>query len=340
MTENEIRPDHLMQGQAERYANDVRRLLSYKEGFVRVPCPACGCSEAAEAFRKFEMTYETCTHCGTLYVNPRPTPEILEIYYRTSENYAYWNQFIFPASEASRREKIFRPRVARLRKICDRYESARNSLLEVGAGFGTFCEEVIAAELFRRVLAVEPTPDLAQTCRKKGLDVIEKPIELVSFAGETFDAVVSFEVIEHLFAPGDFIHHCAQALNPGGLLVLTCPNCKGFDIVVLQALSGTVDTEHLNYFHPASLSTLVKESGLDVLEVTTPGELDAELVRKRILSKEFDASGQPFLMQVLIDEWERIGGQFQGFLAENMLSSHMWLVARKPRHLRFPRREQ
>lgn len=88
---------------------------------------------------------------------------------------------------------------------------------------------------------------------------------------------------------------------------------RGFDILVLQGLSGAVGAEHLNYFHPASLSHLVEQCGFEVLEVLTPGKLDAELVRKKILSGEFDVSLQPFMKQVLIDEWQRTGKASRNF---------------------------
>jgi hypothetical protein len=32
---------------------------------------------------------------------------------------------------------------------------------------------------------------------------------------------------------------------------------------------------------------------------------------------------------VLVEEWERLGWPFQMFLAEQGLSSHMWLAARR-----------
>jgi len=330
LREDEIRPDRLKRGQADCFAADVRRLLTRKADFVRVPCPACGSERSRKAFEKYDLSYEVCEPCATLFVNPRPTPAILDWYYTTSENYWYWNKYIFPASEAARREKIFRPRVERLASICLRYGVPHGTLLEVGAGFGTFCEEVQQSGFFKRVIAVEPTPDLAETCRRRGLEVIEKPIERVRFEHETMDVVASFEVIEHLFSPREFVGSCASVLGPGGLLMLTCPNVRGFDIMVLGAGSDSVDVEHLNYFHPASLSHLVVACGLEVLEVLTPGRLDAELVRKKILAGEFDVSAQPFLKRVLVDEWDRLGDTFQQFLADNGLSSHMWIVARKP----------
>ena len=45
---------------------------------------------------------------------------------------------------------------------------------------------------------------------------------------------------------------------------------------------------------------------------------------------DFELSGQCFLRRLLLDDWERLGGPFQEFLAEHGLSSHMWLMARKP----------
>ena len=334
LRETEIRPDHLMQGQAEALAADIHWLLQHKDDFVHVPCPACGSENASKAFEKYSLTYVVCSDCGTMYINPRPTLAILETYYTRSKSYWYWNKYIFPASEKARREKIFRPRAERIAHICQRHGIKNGVLMEVGAGFGTFCEEVQRLGLFRRVIAVEPTPDLAETCRRKGLEVIEERIEKVHIERGTIDVVASFEVIEHLFSPRGFLLSCADVLSPGGLLIITCPNVRGFDVVVLQALSSTVGVEHLNYFHPASLSHLVEECGLETLEVLTPGKLDAELVRKKILAGELDVSSRPFLRQVLVDEWERVGNSFQQFLADNLLSSHMWLVARKPAQVR------
>lgn len=328
LRETEIRPDHLMKGQAERCDADIKRLLHYKDNFVHVACPACGSEKRNKVFEKRGLTYVLCMDCATVYINPRPTTAILEMYYAASENYFYWNKYIFPASEKARREKIFCPRARRIADICHGNGIQSGTLLEVGAGYGTFCEEIQRLEIFSRVIAVEPTPDLAATCRQKGLEVIENPIEKIPVEKNTMRVVVSFELIEHLFSPREFLLKCHEILMPGGLLIVTCPNIKGFDMVVLKDLSSSFGAEHLNYFNPSSLTALVETCGFEALEVLTPGELDAELVRKKILSGELDISPQPFLEQVLIDGWEQVGGNFQRFLAENLLSSHMWLVAR------------
>jgi len=329
LTEEEIRPASLMQHQNKQYMADLDRILRHKKDFVYIPCPACGSKSSVRMFKKYGVFYVSCSACQTVYVNPRPTLKMLRLYYSSSENYRYWNKHIFSASENSRRNKIFVPRVKLLAKACKRYNIDAGALMEVGAGFGTFCEEVKKRRLFERVIAIEPTPSLAESCRHKGLEVIEKQFEQVKFKKNTIDVVASFEVIEHLFCPRDFLVKCNSLLKPKGLIIVTCPNFKGFDIATLQSFSNSIDIEHLNYFNPDSFSCLFSKCCFETLEVLTPGKLDAELVRKKVIDGEFSLSGQPFLKQVLVDDWERLGSLFQKFLADNLLSSHMWAVARK-----------
>ena len=182
--------------------------------------------------------------------------------------------------------------------------------------------------IFKKVIAVEPTARGAEICRQKGIETIEKPVEEAKLKNAS--VITNFELIEHLFCPRVFLSACAQALQKNGLFIVTTPNIKGFDLITLKNLSENVaGVEHLNYFHPKSLSILLEKSGFKVEEFLTPGKLDVELVRIKALSKELDISAHPFLKYILIDEWERIGAKFQKFLAANGLSSHMWVVARK-----------
>lgn len=330
LTEQDIRPAQLMAKQRIAALTDVGRMLSRCSEFVLVDCPACGAKDYVPKFEKNGITYVECNGCRTFFVNPRPPSDVLEWFYRGSPNYAYWNEVIFPASETARLERIFVPRVDRLLELCRKHEVKTNAILEIGAGFGTFCAEVKRRNVFSRVVAVEPTPDLANTCRRRGLEVLEQPVEQIQLdANELFDVVASFEVIEHLFAPADFVGHMTRLLKPGGIMMAACPNGQGFDIETLGTASNTVDHEHLNYFNPKSLAGLLAQRGLEILESFTPGKLDADLVRNKILAGEFDVSKQPFLKRILVDEWDHLGGAFQEFLIQQGLSSNMWVVARK-----------
>ncbi len=327
--EKDIRPWGTAAERQRRYERDVSRLLERRVEFVDVPCPACGVDEASVRFVKYTLTYRQCRECDTLFISPRPSGAVLLDYYAESEAYAYWNDVVFPSSEEIRREHICRPRVDRLLELCRIRGVRTNVLVEVGAGFGTFCEEVRSRSVFNRVVAVEPAPSLAETCRRRGLEVIESRLEDCS-PNHRADVVVCFELIEHVFDPMAFLERCRRLLTPEGVLVLTCPNAKGFDIELMGPISPSVDAEHLNYFHPDSLAMLLGRSGFKLIESATPGQLDAEIVRNRVLAGEFKLT-DGFLRRVLLDEWERLGRPFQAFLSNHGLSSHMWVVAARAR---------
>ena len=330
MSVNDIRPTDLRRLQEEAYARDLARLRKRLPEFVHTSCPACGKDDAQPAFAKYGFAFTRCRACRTLYMCPRPTPDVMERYYGNSENYKFWAEHIFPASEVNRREKIHRPMLDYLVAVCKRHGVARRKLVEVGPGFGTFIALAQNTRSFNKVVAIERNPEMAAACRKRGVQVIERAVEDVrpEEVGAA-DVLVSFEVIEHLYAPAEFLRDAARLLRPGGLLLLSCPNGEGFDTALLGAQSVQVDSEHVNLFNPDSLAGLVERSGFEVLEKETPGRLDAELVRDAALSGKLDLSGNPFLQRVLIDEWEQLGGPFQSFLAANGMSGHLRILAKK-----------
>ncbi|MGI0482878.1 class I SAM-dependent methyltransferase [Geminocystis sp. CENA526] len=328
LTEEDIRPAKLMIDQQKCVEVDRQFLLSNRNKWVEVSCPACMSSESNFYGEKEGFTYVECKKCGTVYTNPRPSLNLMHEFYANSQNYAYWNKYIFPATEDNRRERIFCPRAKKLVEYCRKFGVKTNTLLEVGAAFGTFCEEIRKENLFQNIIALEMTPDLASTCRGRGFEVLEMSIEGVQ-KDQIADVIASFEVIEHLFSPHEFIMQCSRLLKPNGLLVLSCPNVRGFDVATLKTLSSTFDHEHVNYFHPQSLSLLVEQCGFKVLEVQTPGQLDADLVRKQAVNGLISLDNQPFLQEILINRWDEIGDSFQKFLADHKLSSHMWIVAQK-----------
>lgn len=329
LSENDIRPEKLEEGKLEALHADIERLAQHKSEFVFSACPACNTVDSILAYEKYGFTFDKCINCETVYMNPRATPEILSEFYSHSVLYAYWDRYIFPASREIRKERIFRPRVQRILELCEQLSLEPGVLVEVGSAAGMFCEEALATDAFKRVVGIEPSAAQAATCRKMGIDIIESTIEKTDGVGEPVNIVVSFETIEHVYSPRDFLSRCYELLVPNGLLVLTCPNYEGFDIMTLGSYSDSLDAEHINMFNPRSLKQLVESLGFEIVEISTPGELDVELVRKKVLDETISLDSQPFLQKVLVDNWEELGGTFQAYLQTNKLSSHMFLVAQR-----------
>lgn len=309
-------------------AEDQEFLRARKAEWVDVPCPACAGTESSPFGEKDGFAYVLCADCGTVFTSPRPDVATLHAMYAQSVNYAYWNKHIFPATDATRKERIYVPRAAMLLEQARSCGLTGGTVVEVGAGFGSFCEVVRNTGFFERVVAIEPMVELAKTCRSKGLETQNIPVELVE--GEGFaDVLASFEVIEHIFDPFSFLQKARSILKTGGMLVLSCPNYKGFDMQVMGLDSKSFDHEHVNYFHPVSMTRMLQRAGFDVRTVFTPGRLDASLVYEAVQQGNADVSDSPLLQYIFTEGWERVGEDFQQLISRSGISSHMVAVARK-----------
>ena len=318
MKVNEIRPGAAMAGQAAYEQLDIDWLSARSAGFVAVRCPACDGAVAEFLYFKRGMRQMRCPTCLTQYASPRPDAATLAEFYAQSKNYEYWAKYVFPASKEPRREKIFRPRAELTAELARRH-GLGGALVEIGSAFGLYLQEVQKLGTFGRLIGIEPTPDLAEVGRGLGFEIHHSSYEAVTFDSQV-SMISAFEVIEHLFSPEHFLRWCRSALQPGGIVLLTCPNIHGFDTLVLGADSGSVDHEHINMFNTESLPLLMGRCGFDVVEVCTPGLLDVEIVR------ESGADLGPVLSRCT-DETR--AAAFQRFLTENRLSSNMRVVARR-----------
>lgn len=324
-----IRPEALNEGKLEALEMDLEWLRERQAQFVETTCPACEGASSRPAFDKFGFRFVGCTECRTVYMSPRAPAALLADFYRDSRLYQYWDKYIFPASRDVRRDRIFRPRVTRITEMLQDRGLKQGCLVDVGAANGLFCEVAKEAGVFERVIAVEPSADLAETCARAGIETIHGTVERVADFGVTPDVITAFEVLEHLFSPDEFVRQCVSVLPPGGILVLTCPNYEGFDIQTIGVASESLDAEHINMFNVDSIQLLLNRCGLDVVQCETPGQLDADIVRNAALDGAISLEDQPFLKMILLDRWPEAGSQFQQFLRDSRSSSHMWVVGRK-----------
>ncbi len=132
-------------------------------------------------------------------------------------------------------------------------------LLEIGCGTGEFL--TLAARHFD-VEGIDVTADaLAHVPEPLRLKVRQADIQRTALPAARFDAVVAFNILEHLPMPQpavDTIHH---ALSPGGVLVGSVPLNAGPVGTVHTAVTNVFDQTHCSTLPPAQWRAVFERGG-------------------------------------------------------------------------------
>lgn len=103
----------------------------------------------------------------------------------------------------------------------------KGDLLELGCGEGRGVE--LLGPLSSSYLALDKIDEVIQRLQAAYPDVNFKQAVFPPFsdlADNSFDTIVSFQVIEHVKQDADFLKEIKRVLRPGGTAVLTTPNIK------------------------------------------------------------------------------------------------------------------
>jgi len=148
--------------------------------------------------------------------------------------------------------------------------------LDVGCGAGLLAEPL--ARLGASVTAIDAAGESISVARdhasRRGLAIDYRVGGVEAAAGERFDLVTSMEVIEHVADPLAFVRGLADAVAPGGLLIMSTPNRTWLTRLALVEGAertgiiprGTHDWD--KFLTPEELSAMVREAGLEVTDTT------------------------------------------------------------------------
>ena len=248
-----------------------------KLDFIPRTCPLCGADDAkvlveatiderkltASAFasRKVPEYMHSrmveCNLCGMLYANPVLRQEDLAEAYKE----ASFDSGVESRLAAVTYRALLEPHLNAL--------PSRTSALDIGAGDGTFVEELLALG-FTDVVGVEPSEAPIEAAKP----AIRGYLKCGVFAADQFtagslDLITCFQVIEHVWDPAKITSDALALLKPGGLLFIVAHDRRAFSARVMGTKSPIFDIEHLQLFDKPTGVALLRNAGFDSIKVSS-----------------------------------------------------------------------
>lgn len=236
------------------------------------PCPICG-NFGSHSFIAKNYEFSKCQNqnCRHVYVDPMPTDAELGVYYAKNtsglENSDSWTMVEDYKNNPRLVHKFYEGnRINFLRR--KGYLNSNSRVLDVGCSTGMFLR-VLVDQGYENVVGVDVSIEQVTHCREVNKirafrDLAEIP------AGEEFDLVSLYAVLEHTPNPATVLEQSVKRLKPGGHLIVDVPNYRS----VYRVLSGKkwlwlIPPVHLQYFTPKSMEKLARNAGLDVSYAST-----------------------------------------------------------------------
>jgi 2-polyprenyl-6-hydroxyphenyl methylase / 3-demethylubiquinone-9 3-methyltransferase len=152
-------------------------------------------------------------------------------------------------------------------------------VLDIGCGGGLLSEPMarLGAEVVGADAAERNIPVARLHAEQSGLkiDYRHTTAEALAESGETFDAVLNMEVVEHVADPPAYLAACRELLRPGGLMVCSTLNRNakswaqaivGAEYVMGWLPKGTHDWRR--FITPDELYAMLTDAGLDPVDRT------------------------------------------------------------------------
>lgn len=281
-------------------------------------CPVCGSDERRSLHTNLidrwfhapgRWTLHECSHCRSGYIDPRPNEATVGLAYINYETHRPTEQQSASRMRLSTRLRNgylntkygYRMQPASkwgylamhllpppLRLEWDHYarhlaipKPSQNKLLDVGCGNGDFLAR--ARWQGWDVCGIDVDDYALANARSAGIPVVHGTIEPERFAPESFDAITSHQVIEHIHEPNRFLKTLYGWLKPGGHLWIGTPNMSS----TLHSEFGADwrdlhPPQHLVLFSPDSLINATSSAGFVDARFLARGYLDSHFYEQSL----------------------------------------------------------
>lgn len=323
LSEIELKPSLMISKWRELVKTEIAVRWKDRSRWITVGLPRCDQKQIIPAFEKCGVTYSECGSCGSLFAPHRPNENELSDYYRESAPAQFWREHLLRTGAEARMEKLTRPRADWIQAGIAEYIPAANRLVDTSA-HGRELLELLVSEnhKLKLIVAAGIAPDLdgPSTARIKVLPCTTADLPSLG----PVDVIVAIDVLDRAADCEVLIKAWADLLVVGGIIFATVPVASGFEIQTLWERSPTVlPPDKINLPSIKGLQQFFAEPTWEILELSTPGMFDVEIVRRAI---EMEPTRQwPRVVRSLIEPTSK---QAQFSLVELLQSQRLTSFAR------------
>jgi len=246
-------------------------------------CPVCGQSARNELFRPLVSpgAIVKCKNCDMVYIANIERGDSLifdgpvidadqdsSILWSSdlADLQDTWEYAMLPDKEAEwpALEKNAQDALRHIEKMASPQGSTMR-ILDFGSGWGFFL--AAAQKHGWSAVGLEPLPACAAYARAAfGVEVVTDTLHDDTFPPESFNAVTSFQVFEHLPDPLENARILHGLLRKGGVILIEVPNFDTWSMKVLGPRHRHFVQDHVNFFSIDTLSRLLANVGFETVD--------------------------------------------------------------------------
>ncbi len=228
-----------------------------------VVCPICQAPPPPVVlYNKKEggIKFLSCPGCSLHYASPRfDEPSLLQIYENESfTDFSRYQTWSYQQWAQSRNRSFI---VSQLKsRLVLSYTGAGGKVLDVGCATGEFCLE--ASKQGLACEGIDISKKMSDIARQT-LGVPANCLDIADFNPPyLFDALVLWDVLEHVYDPTLILKHCHRLLKKGGHLFAQVPNVDGISnrFKDLRCRLGLSHKDYAHFGFPYHLYFFGKES--------------------------------------------------------------------------------
>jgi 2-polyprenyl-3-methyl-5-hydroxy-6-metoxy-1,4-benzoquinol methylase len=163
-------------------------------------------------------------------------------------------------------------------------------VLDVGCAEGAGID-VLRARGATHVAGIELDERFAAEAAKRYDEVVCGSVpDAIPWPEQSFDTILCYDVLEHLYDPWSATRRLARLLKPGGRLHLSLPNARNKEVWLPLVLNGRfryqpeglMDVTHIRFFGRRDAVEMLEAAGLEIVSQEHP---DPESIKRRVANR-------------------------------------------------------